>query len=73
METALPYVLACVGAFEGHVLMCKYGSREYAGVGSVIGAHFYVLSKDMWIRLYGLHGTYLCVMCALVILRGLVL
>jgi len=71
MEPALPYVLACVGALEAHVLMCKYGYREYAHVGAAIGSHIYVLSKDTWIRVYGLHGLYLCILGLLILLMEL--
>ena len=71
MAQTLPYVLATVGAIEGYTMVNRFGNPEYAGLGAAIGAQFYVLSKDMWIERYGVHGSYIWLALILIMLRGL--
>lgn len=58
MENYVPYALAAIGAFEGHIITTKFIGANYTGMGAALGAHFYVLSADDWIRLHGVGMTY---------------
>lgn len=70
-DTYLPYALAVVGAAEGYTLVARFGHPDHAGLGAVIGAHFYVLSKDAWIQKHGVIGSYIWLALILLILRAM--
>lgn len=59
MDRYLPYVMAAIGAAEGHILVSRFISPTYAGMGAAIGAHVYVLSAQSWARRYGIMDAYL--------------
>jgi hypothetical protein len=71
MEQYLPYALVTVGAIEGYTMVNRFGNPAHAGLGAAIGAHFYILSKDTWIRSYGVMGSYVWLALILLMLRGL--
>lgn len=71
MEQYLPYVLVTVGAIEGYTVVNRFGDPAYAGMGAVIGSHFYLLSKDTWIQSHGVLGSYVWLALILLMLRGM--
>lgn len=71
MEELLPYALVVVGATEGWMVTAKFVREDYAGLGAVIGAHFYVLSKDAWVRQHGVYGSYLWIIFIMLWIRAL--